>query len=639
MAVILVISDCDALTKSIERYFRFVRHETVHTRRMPALTPTQPPQESEVFKQLAGWIEAHTQPDEGDAGLRRAVIFTTLYDPRLANLHDLSPISTSTGQGAVVAMLVLAFPEAQWVFITPHWRDWSDSPQPAPIRDPFFKRAHLLGAANTLSSVLRVHGMKYVPLFDPAGLRHAIRAQIKKHTDDNKNPVAPYVPLRLARAAAVDEEEAYAYFMAYTAYRLGYQTHAVSSYGMMEEVFGKAAASYPELIFEDLYLNFADKPPRVHLSELANRELSFPGVSEARLRIFITVGHRRNVEEAVQERNKAYLWSWERGAKAGGRRYAKTLYKPLSGIHDLWRKSGLRKQLRWNKGLADDYNWPPVDGAAGEPVGSHSAPGRLLEIADQLLARANRILRGAQTVPEAVHGALLALDAQEYLGHRTPTTSLEALALKHILEVTAECKFYGVEYNKDVKSRFGEVERDLKSIGKWFRKKTRRLSVLNAEMGIVSALVLKFREYNQFDEEQECLARLRRLNRQLWSRKHRAWTAPLYLFRWYVDSLLGSVLVFILAIVGWVALLSALFSKYCNCHGVTTPNQPTESDIVLHGLGHAITTFFAIQPAHTTAEIEQIGYTAFALGLLAVLAGFVHLGIFVSHLYSLIARR
>lgn len=639
MAVILVISDSGVLAKSIERYVRFVCQETVHSHHMPALLQTQTPQESEAFKQLADWIESHAQQAGGDAALRQTIVFVSLYDKRLASLHDLSPISTSTGQAAVVAMLVLAFPEVQWVFITPHWKYWVNSLNPSPLSGRFFRRAHLLGAGNTLANVLQIHERKYLPLFDPSGLRHTIRARIRKHTDDKNNPVAPYVPLRLARAAAVDEEETYVYFMAYTAYRLGYQTQIVGSYGMMEEVFSRKAVEYPELTFEDLYLNFADKPPRVHLSDLAEREHLFPGVSEARRRIFVTVGHGRTNGEAIRERNREYLWSWKHGAKAGGRRYAKTLYKPLSGIHDLWLKSGLRKQLRRNKGHADDYQWPPIDVAAGEPVGSHSAPGRLLEIANHLLARANRILHSAQTVPEAVHGALLALDAQEYLGHRTPTTSLEALALKHILEVTAECKFYGVEYNKDVRSRFGEVERDLKSIGRWFRKKTRRLSVLNAEMGIVSALVMRFREYNQFDEEQECLACLRRLNRQLWSRKHGAWAAPFYLFRWYVDSLLGSVLVFVVAIVGWIGLLSFLFAAYCNCHAVTTPDKPMEINAVLHGLGHAVTTFFAIQPAHTTAEIELIGYPAFALGLLAVLAGFVHLGIFVSHLYSLIARR
>ena len=52
-----------------------------------------------------------------------------------------------------------------------------------------------------------------------------------------------------------------------------------------------------------------------------------------------------------------------------------------------------------------------------------------------------------------MYGALLALEAQELLANRTPTTALEALAVRHELEVTAECMFYGVEYNFDVRRR------------------------------------------------------------------------------------------------------------------------------------------------------------------------------------------
>ena len=228
---------------------------------------------------------------------------------------------------------------------------------------------------------------------------------------------------------------------------------------------------------------------------------------------------------------------------------------------------------------------------------------------------------------------MLAMEAQEYLGHRTPTTSLEALALKNSLEVMAECKFYGVEYNKDIKSRLTEIKREVKSIGVWFRRKTRKLSMLNAEAAIISNLVMKFKEFNQFDEEQTCLTRLRSVHRQLWLTKNRFVALPFYWLRWYVDFLLGSMLLFALAIAFWLALFSVLFALICHCH------QGPEPNFILHGIGHTLTTFFGLQPAHTTSEIEQLGAASSILRLFTILAGFVHMGIFVSHLYSLIARR
>jgi len=102
--------------------------------------------------------------------------------------------------------------------------------------------------------------------------------------------------------------------------------------------------------------------------------------------------------------------------------------------------------------------------------------------------------------------------------------------------------------------------------------------------------------------------------------------------------LLGSMPVFVMAIALWIVALSVMFGLFCNCRALA-PHSAAHPDVILNGLDHAVTTFFGIQPAHTPAEMEEIGYMAFGISLPAVLAGFVHLGIFVSHLYSLIVRR
>ncbi len=623
MSLVFLITNSDDLTKSIERYFRYVCGTTIKSSRLPVDLENKQRWVPYAFAQLADWIELNVETGELSS-LCGAIAIVDLPDPALESLTDLNPISTKEGEWAtVVGMLVLVFPEVHWVFLKSHNQNVS----------PFFRKVHLLGAGNTVSNIVEINREKLVTLFDPTGLRNGIRKRIKETTDDDgKTPVAPYIPLRSSFAAAVDEEEAYAYLNAYTAYRFGFAAHAVCSYGMFTDVFEEPSDTSPKLVFEDLYLSFPDRPSRIHLSDLATRDLHFPGLAQTQARVFITAGHSRAMDQELRTKNAEHLLAW-REESDDGTRYVKMLYKPLTGMFDLWRKSGIKRRLRANNGLGPGYEWPPVFNET-RLMGSHSSPGRLLHIADRLIERARRVMKEAQSVPQAVYGAVLALEAQEYLGHCTPTTSLEALALKNNFEVMAECKFYGVEYNKDVDRRLAEIKREVKSIGVWFRGKTRSLSILNAEAGIISQLVLEFKEYNQFDEEQICLMRLRALHRKLWLKKNKYLVWPFYYLRWYVEFLLGSMLVFALAIVLWIGMFSVLFASLCHCHQGTP-----EQNLILHGLGHTLTTFFGLQPAHDTARIEELGYASFAVGMSAILLGFAHLGIFVSHLYSLIARR
>ncbi len=113
--------------------------------------------------------------------------------------------------------------------------------------------------------------------------------------------------------------------------------------------------------------------------------------------------------------------------------------------------------------------------------------------------------------------------------------SLEAVALKHQLEVLAECMFYGIEYNMDVRSRFQEIESEVNAIGEWFQPQTHRLSELNAEIRIVSELLSMFHQHCQFDEEQESLKRIRNRYRRLWFSRHPHWAWAVYPARWYVE--------------------------------------------------------------------------------------------------------
>jgi len=615
MTPVFVITASDSFADSIQRFFQYTRGRAVTRIAFPSDTRSEE-WALRAFRQIADAIEDTSAERTGPQGLRNAIAVIDLYDADLPELEDLNPIARNLRWAAVVAMLVLAFPEMHWVFVTPY----------QPINSSLFAPAHILSASNSLTEILSLYDGKFTGLFDATNLRHLIRRSMReKNSAGDQN--TSHLPLRQALAAGIDEEEAYAYFNAYTAFRFGFRSHVVASYAMMQRLFADSSRACHEpasLTFEDIYLNFPDEVPYIRLSNLSERGKHFNNLQEPQYRIFVTVGHRQ--DQQAWNDNREYLRDLRNLGK-----FCHILYKPLSGIFDLWEKSGLRRWLRANQGLAEGFQWPPQQEGAPDTQGHHSAPGRLLEIADRLIARAEHILNTAMSVPEAVHGAVLALEAQELLGNKTPTTVLEALALKHQLEVTAECMFYGVEYNFDVQSRFKDIRQDVKSIGKWFHPSTRRLSELNAEISILSGLVQRFRQFNQFDEERECLQRIRELHRHLWFRKHKSWAWLFYLLRWYVEFLLGSMKRFVLAIAFWILALSVLFSGlHESATGVFS---------FLQGFEDAIVSFFGIEPPHDLDWLESKGEIFVWGAITTIVLGFIHLGIFISHLYSIIARK
>lgn len=616
-----VITTNGALTASIKRYWQYVRGVEPIFILGGNILPESPLQ---AFHRIADAIEEKGHSNENSSGLRNAIAILDFCDPHWqeVSLDKLNPIQGGNW-ATVVAMLLLAFPEIHWVFLTPY----------KPVDALLFKEAHILSARNILSDILRIHGEGFTPLFDPTSLRNAIRYQIKE-TPGGTEKVAPYVPIRGKVAAAIDEEEPYAYFNAYTAYRFGFRSHVVSSYGMMGRLFKSnstqtAPDKNPEIVFEDIYLNFPDRASEAHLSDLVKRDEEFSKLKKMEHRIFVTVGHKRTLEPDRWRRNKEHLQVLRDNGQ-----YNKVLYKPFSGVFDLWKKSGLYGWLGYGKykGLADGYKWPPPRATTAEVAGPHSAPGRLLEIAERLIQRAERILHTTITVEDSVYGALLALEAQELLGNRTPTTALEALAIRQQLEVIAECMFYGVESHLNVKERYKDIEREVRSIGYWFHSKSRKASELNAEIGILNHLILRFREYNQFDEEQQCLDRARTLERRFWFEKNKGWAWLFYPFRWYVEFLLGSIWRFLVVIVLWVVALGFLFQTICKCEPRWVSTK------VQHGFIEAVTTFFGLQPAHEMKELLSYPASVWLVPFVIV-AGFVHLGILISHLYSIIARR
>ena len=557
---------------------------------------------SNEFERLSGrfseWGNGH-----------RVVVLVSEVKP-----FELNPLKSGSGCfEPLLAMLILAFPEVCWLFSGIRGYDKANE-----------------GKNKLLDSFRAAHGLHHLfqpwqtPLFDGSGLRDWVRNCAKSSDDKNSRSDAAYLTTREQLAIAIDEESDYAYLHAYTAYRFGFHAMALTHWRAVEATLGNNAAvpiDKLSITLEDLYLNFPDggAPSDKHMSCLKDREDTLPRLTGVNHRILITCGHHI-AGDARKRENRAYIADQRRNGK-----HIQYLYKPHGGIFSVWDNSKLRMKL--THGVGDGYEWPPkwkaiervLSSASDDETHSHSSPGVLLQIARHLLNRAERLLaHPITTAEEAIRGAVLATDALELLGGQTPTSAAEALALKHQFALHAECQFVGVQHNISLAPRFEEIERDAKSIARWFRPREKKKTVLNIQMDIINRLVVVLRQYNQFDEELECLGKVRQLQNSIYM--FNSWRIIYWPFLRYSEFLLASFSKFMTAIFLWATALILLVRL----------NSHLPFNRVVEG---AVSAFFAGNP------IAGEGTLIMVCSTIAVLAGLAHLGIFISHLYVLVSKR
>jgi hypothetical protein len=473
--------------------------------------------------------------------------------------------------------------------------------------------------------VANLFAVEQDPIFDGTGLRDWVRncATANQITAND----AEYLARRKEGviACSVDDETPYSYLQAYASYRFGFRAITVNSALSADYLFGpNSPFPVPFLTFEDIYVNFPDGSSGmswlgVNPSNNRGRDTRWPRLSHASYRIFVTSGHRSRGEREKWSSNLDYL------ARQGN--HTCLLYKPYAGIFRLWQESGLRKKLRWSanptcrvhRGVAEGFDWPPTLRPNHSDEQSHSSPGAFLAVAESLIGRAEELLPNVRSVVEALHGAVFATDALELLGGRTPTVAIQALQLKHHFEVVAECRFAGVEHHIQLEERFAEIERDVTLICSWFGRAQQTTAAMNAELRILVDLLRVFRESALFDEEQACMRRARTLHRKISLQRRRLFAAIAFPFRWYLDFLLGSIPRFLGAIGVWLLVLTCLYSA-------------TSSLSIADAFHTAFVSFIAIEPPASPDPNV-------AVSMLAMVLGATHLGIFISHLYSLMARK
>ncbi|KDA53193.1 hypothetical protein EG19_06820 [Thermoanaerobaculum aquaticum] len=559
------------------------------------------------FRDLAGWIEREADQRGGPAVLRDAVGLVDFYDASCATLQagTAQIIGQETPMVALASLLILVFPEIHWLPYVPHVPD-----------------SHFLGALGSkrwpdaLSRVAGRNSSRFPALFDPSGLRETIRDWLRNEPEAQGS--CDHLPRRRLLAAAVDEEEAYAAFNAFVAYRFGYRSLMITSESLLRATLGKGGGFEPNLTFEDLYLGFPDRSGG-HLSALEKRDESFQGLEGARRRVFVTVGHTRGTtRKEIAQRNRQYL-------RASGFDYA-FLIKPLPGLHRTWAKA--QRPVRARK-LSPElpFCWPPEAKAADEPQG-HSSPGRLLSVAEILIARAAKLLGASNlTVVDAIHAATLALEAKELLGGKTPTVALDAISLQHEGEVVAESLFLGVEYNLDLKDRFREIEQEVKMVARWFHPRTRRRSELNARLTIIERLAKRFSDLHQVEEEMACLAEARRLRFDFWVRE-RWYRWPLWLLLRYVAFALSSLTRFVVAVVAWIFFFGVV-------HYLLHMTPESAGGGFVHALASSAYFFMTLQPCEGISHRTVVDAVLAFQGCVA----FLNLGLLISHLYLTVSRR
>jgi len=618
------------LAGSLRRYFRFVHGSDVEICSQGIPAAAAGPRGS-TFDGVATLVRDLAQGERNKTGSG----WIAILDPpseaafRLTNLNPIDP--TAESWGLFVATLVLAFPEMHVLLVGPSGLAASS----------LARSAHRLSARTLeLMRHVAVSGFGSLTLLDGTGLREQVRDLIRNKQERDRSRPMRALPCRERFAVSIDEESSYAVLEAYVAFRMGFRACPITTWGVASEVLGGknpvpgAEAqpsglpwSTPDLVFEDLYLNFLDLPARLpdapkispterRLSNLRYRDDVFERLGDAKRkdnfrRVIVTVGHRRSSTLLSRwKENLAYVKS------AGG--HLRIIYKPVAGMFSFIRAAGLSaktfQKRRRNPSVGDE--------------GSHSAPGRIVFVAEVLLGRASHMLASAKTAVEAIHAAVLACEAKELLVGKTPTTALEAVALQHEAEVAAESMFLGVEYNIDVKQRFNDIQREVGAVAVWFAPGQRYRSSLNARLTIAERLAQRFSSLHQVEEELACLAHARKLRFDLWVRE-KPWRWVLWPVLRYVAFTLASLGRFVAGVASWILLFAGV---HYVLHSLPDASGAAR---FWHALASSAYFFATLQPCEVVRHSVLIDGILAAQGFVA----FLNLGLLISHLYLTASRR
>lgn len=579
-----------------------------------------------VFREIAARLENRTEQLPKTNAPQLAVIVDCV------DLASLDPLTEAGGWGCLVAMLVLTFPDVRWVFGLMHAKPKEDS------------EIQCLRYFHDLDSFYREPVNN---LFDGSGLREYVRKQIKtKHEGHCKK-----MKFRPLLAIALDDELQFTYFNSMAAYRFGWRCFPIDSQTVANNLLGvdSKAEIKIDLTFEDVHLNFPDRTKNFgSLSKLEGRDKILPKLNGDKKRLFVTAsdsgtnddGNRDYIDDLIKQ-NKT---------DPNGK-----ISKPVKGFFGF----GILSEWSQNmfNGNLTSHTHVELDNL-NENLGEHSAPGRLLEVSTTLLARASRIAKDGETSTSslcAIQGAVMATDALELLGDKTTTTSIAALALKHELEVTAEVQFLGVTlFKTSAQERFREIRSSVDKLTGDMKKNP--VANIAAQLSIINHLIPIYNAHHQIDAEAVLLEKERYLDvrrtykpfKWRFNKKsdfRECWESIsaiiFYMPRLYICFLLGGIRRLTAVSAVWVIALGLLLSfAERPTFSMDSMEQIGKLQVGPYetGLQDSFFSFVSIGQISQFSNLDThklwLIVTAFTM-----LLGVVHVGLLISHLYSIVSRR
>jgi hypothetical protein len=521
-------------------------------------------------------------------------------------------------EGLRASELLLRYPEVYWIFIilgTHKTETWCRLPGEA--RKHHFVTLEEPDGLGKIVELLRRHSNGFRAWFDPTGLRRALRGE-----EDQR-----------VHGAAIDDEVEFAVMNSYVLYRNHCPTYILNSLAEMKNVLGNGLDGSWSVL-EDLELNFFDLPQKhlweSYLGTFVKQSDGSPTPVEKVIRT------RKETFKCLQTANRIFVSSVPKAVSGHP-----CILKPYGGVYAEELKA-IQIPIKQVSAITTHLG--------GHPVGS----ARAQRLAENLIERAQNLEPDAKTAVAAIHAALLAMDARRLLRGGALTLSLDALAIQHRMEVTAECSFIGTASKLNTGERLRDIKDEIERIVKC------KYQVNNAMVEIVDQLRRIYREFDQFMEEEEALKSVRCYE---WKLKY--WSplpasgiklissgmkSPVKLAlgipEAYFLLLMRGFGWIVLSVIIWIAVFA--YGYWC---------LEKMGKVCGYGLGyegwffHSAATFLALQQGiagdpgieqagRSLTLVGESGFVWFWVISIAEMAfGFVHIGIFVSYLFQKISRR
>ena len=259
----------------------------------------------------------------------------------------------------------------------------------------------------------------------------------------------------------------------------------------------------------------------------------------------------------------------------------------------------------------------------------HSAPDKILLVVEHLLNRTRKIMTNARSCQDAIHAAILSLEAKELLYGQSMTMALESLSHQQQMEVMAECSFHGIAHQIMVVPRIEEIAKQVDNIIRIEETPNKLSQSFNAQIGIINNFHSVFKDFDQFDEDDRCLDMIRRLRQGLHFFQHQ--NIPLQkllsflrssCIERYVNFLIRAPWCMIISMIVWITIFTFVFYNNFGC--------------ILNSFFQSSLTFFMLG---LSRNIQSYSNTFFWISLFEIIIAYFHLGLFVAYIYQKISRR